>query len=397
MKNILFVVLHLGYGGVEQATINEANILSEHFNVSIVSTYKLLDKPAFRLNESVKVMYLLSGKPNKNQIMSKLRHFRLLGLLSEIIKGIQILYCKKKSIIKYLNHTQYDFIISTRYYYDRILSREYNGNAVLLAREHRHHNNDGRYIKKLCNAVKDFDYFLPVSKESADFYRNELQGEKVKVCCLPNFIESIPDRGPASKDKNLIAVGRLSVEKGFVEIIDIISDIKSEFPDVKFHLIGDGVERETIENRIEELHCQDNVILHGFQNREYINDRYEKSAIYLMTSFEEAFPIVLLEAQSYGLPCIAYDSAQGAREIIEDGISGYLINGRNRETFVEKIRLLLSDDVLYHTMSNAAYTNAKSYSKENIWRKWIEIINTTHHYQAINTLTTTPPHYTHID
>jgi N-acetylglucosaminyldiphosphoundecaprenol N-acetyl-beta-D-mannosaminyltransferase len=191
MRKILFIALHLGYGGVEQAIINEANLLSKNFDVTIISVYKLMDNPAFELCESVKVIYLLKERPNKQEIMFALKRFSFICLFIEIIKALVALYNKRTSIIKYLRNNQYDIIISTRYYFDVIVSKYYNGNALLLAREHRHHNNDRRYIKRICNAVRNFNYFLPVSKELTEFYSSRLKGNKVIVRHIPNFLKEI--------------------------------------------------------------------------------------------------------------------------------------------------------------------------------------------------------------
>jgi N-acetylglucosaminyldiphosphoundecaprenol N-acetyl-beta-D-mannosaminyltransferase len=175
--------------------------------------------------------------------------------------------------------------------------------------------------------------------------------------------------------KNLIAVGRFSKEKDFIEMVNIMNEIKVSRSDVRLHIIGDGTERNHIEQHIKELKSDDYITLHGFRNREYISQWYQKSNIYIMTSLEEALPFVLIEAQSYGLPCIAYDSARGAREIIENGVSGFLIKNRNRHEFVEKIYSLIDEFEIYESMSNAALENAKLYSKEKITKKWLEIIN----------------------
>jgi hypothetical protein len=191
MKKILFIALHLGYGGVEQATINEANLLSENFDVTIISAYKMTDVPAFDLCKPVKVIYLLKGRPNKQEIMLALKKFNFICLFTEIIKAVVTLYNKRASVIKYLRNNRYDVIISTRYYFDVIISKYYNGNALLLAREHRHHNNDKKYIKKICNAVRNFDYFLPVSGELTEFYSSRLKENKVIVRHIPNFLKDI--------------------------------------------------------------------------------------------------------------------------------------------------------------------------------------------------------------
>ena len=56
-----------------------------------------------------------------------------------------------------------------------------------------------------------------------------------------------------------------------------------------------------------------------------------------MTSYSESFGLVLLEAASFGLPLIAFDSAEGAKEIIQNGQNGYLIQNRNKEDMSNKI------------------------------------------------------------
>ena len=59
MKKITIFSLHLGYGGIEKSIVNLANLLSNEYQVEIVSTYKLEDTPAFEINDKVKVTYLI--------------------------------------------------------------------------------------------------------------------------------------------------------------------------------------------------------------------------------------------------------------------------------------------------------------------------------------------------
>ena len=59
MKKVSLLALHLNYGGVEKAIINQANMLCEDFDVELAVTYKIEDKPAFYLNPKVKVIYLI--------------------------------------------------------------------------------------------------------------------------------------------------------------------------------------------------------------------------------------------------------------------------------------------------------------------------------------------------
>src|SRR5699024_9033507 len=97
------------------------------------------------------------------------------------------------------------------------------------------------------------------------------------------------------------------------------------------------------EEYIKSHNLEDNVVLHGFQNKEYIDKILRKSSIYLMTSYTESFGIVLIEAMSHGIPCIAFSSAEGARELIDSGRNGYLIKNRNNRAYIKKVEDLMDD------------------------------------------------------
>ena len=68
-----------------------------------------------------------------------------------------------------------------------------------------------------------------------------------------------------------------------------------------------------------------------------------ESSIYLLTSYTESFGIVLIEAMSHGVPCIAFDSAEGARELIQSGQNGYLIKNRSYTAFLKKVEDLIKN------------------------------------------------------
>ena len=89
-------------------------------------------------------------------------------------------------------------------------------------------------------------------------------------------------------------------------------------------IFGDGVEKSKIEDKIKEYNLSKKVNLHGFQNKDVINKYLAKSSLYLMCSYEESFGLVLIEAMSHGVVPIAFDSAEGPREIIKNGYNGYV-------------------------------------------------------------------------
>ena len=69
MKKITILALHLGYGGIENAIATLANLLSKDYEVEIISTYKLYSEPVFKINDNVKITYLMENiKPNKKEL-----------------------------------------------------------------------------------------------------------------------------------------------------------------------------------------------------------------------------------------------------------------------------------------------------------------------------------------
>ena len=136
-----------------------------------------------------------------------------------------------------------------------------------------------------------------------------------------------------------------------------------------------STEKATLEAYIKKHNLEDKVTLHGFQNSEYINNIMHKSSIYVMTSYTESFGIVLLEAMSNGLPCLAFDSAEGAKEIITSGRDGYLIRHRNHKMMVNKINDLIKDSDKRKELGSAGRRKIKNYSKDKVLEQWLKIIN----------------------
>ncbi len=191
---------------------------------------------------------------------------------------------------------------------------------------------------------------------------------------IPNSIESLPKEAAPLKEKRFISVGRLSKEKGYLTLIDVFNEIHKINKDIKLNIVGDGKQYNLIKEKIDKYNLNDNVILHGFQKPEYINELYKDSAIYLMTSYTESFGLVLVEAMSSSLVPIAFDSAEGPREIIKNNYNGYLIKNRDINKMANKVIEVINDVKLLKELSNNAYNTSKEYLNTNFKDKWIKLI-----------------------
>lgn len=371
MKKITILALHLGYGGIERCISSLANALSDKYEVEIISTYKLYDKPAFDIKENVGIKYLMSEKPNKEEIKDSLRKLRLITLFKELVKALKILKKKKNLMVEEIKKCNSEIIISTRDIHNLWLGTYGPKKAIKIGWEHNDHNNNQKYINKIIKSIENLDYFVLVSKELRDFYQSQTN---TKCIYIPNTLDYYPKRVSELDNHNLISVGRLSKEKGFVDLIDVMKLVIQKYPDTILNIIGDGVELENIEERIKQNLLSDNIKLHGFKDRNYINELLSKSSVYVMPSYTESFGIVLLEAFAFGIPCVAFDSARGAREIIDNNWDGYLISNRDKEAMARKICELLANQNRRIIMGANAIKKADKYNIDIIKEEWIKLI-----------------------
>lgn len=375
IKKISIIALHLGFGGVENSICSLANMLCDNYNVEIISTYKLLDKPAFELNGNINIKYLLTDlKPNREELKTALKNKNIINFIKEIRKSLKILFLKKYLMIKQIKKLDSDIVITTRDIHNRWVGKYAPKNIIKIATEHNHHNNNTKYVNKIIHSLKNIDYLIPVSQELTNFYKEKLKSTRTKVIYIPHALDSFPDVVSNLESKNIISVGRLVKEKGYLDLIDVFETVYKNNHQWKLNIVGDGTEKELIQKKIKENGLEKNIILHGVKSKDELAKIYLNSSIYVMTSYTESFGLVLIEAESYGIPLIAFDSAQGANEIIDNNINGYLISNRNKTEMSNKIIELIKDVNLRQQLGLNGRIISEQYKKQNIKNIWINFL-----------------------
>jgi len=375
VKKITIIALHLGFGGVENVICSIANMLCEKYEVEVISTYKLLQKPAFDLDKKVKVKYLLEDlRPNRAELKEAINNKNIFGIFKQCFVSGKVLFLKKYKLIKEIKKIDANVIITTRYIHNKWVGKYAKKNIIKIAQEHNHHNCNKKYLKKIVKSLKNIDYLMPASKELKDFYEKILKNKKIVVKYIPHSLGEFPEQISKLMNQNIIAIGRLSKEKGFPDLINVYKRIYSLNKNCRLRIIGDGSEKENLEKLIIEANLLDNIELCGFKSKAEISKLMMDSSLYLMTSYTESFGLVLVEAESYGLPIIAFDSAQGAKEIIRDGKNGFLIKNRDIDKMVEKSDKVLNDFNLRMKLGECGRKYSEVYRAENISKEWIHFI-----------------------
>lgn len=374
MKKVQILALHLGYGGIEKAITDFANNISSFCNVEIISTYKLFDKPIYKLNDNIKVKYLINNlQPNRNEFKKALKSFHLIRAFKEGIISSKVLFLKKKLMKNEIINSDADILISTRPYHNNLLSKYGDKSKLRIAWEHNHYHNHMRYFKEVLNSSKQLDYLVLVSEALKNDYEKAMN-TNCKCVFIPNMIDIDKPRKSNVDNNNLITVSRLSKEKGLFDLINVIKRVKNEVPDVKMNLIGDGVLFDQIKELVQVNNLEDCVEMPGFKDSDFIHSSLYNSSLYVMTSYTESFGIALLEAFSHGVPAIAFDSAEGARELI-NGENGKLVSDRDVEKMSDQIIFLLNNKKELKQMSSEAIKTYKKYLPDIVIDKWKNILH----------------------
>lgn len=171
---------------------------------------------------------------------------------------------------------------------------------------------DGQAAKVLRSGIpRDRVHVIHNSVDPARF-RTHSTGERA---VLETLFTSKPDVIVA-------AVGRLSPEKGFDQLIEAARIIVRAADRIGIVLIGDGPERRKLEARVRASDLESNVVFTGF--RKDVDDLLPSADILVQSSYTEGLPNVVLEACAAGIPVVATDVG-GTSEIIEDEVNGFLV------------------------------------------------------------------------
>lgn len=374
-NKVSIYALHLNYGGVEKNICTKANILSEIYDVEIISLYKLKDKPDFKLNDNIKVKYLTTNiKPNRKELKEALHSKNIINIIKQSIYSIKVLYLKHTLITKSMINCNSEIIISTRIDFTEKLIRNNEYNNIKIAEEHIYHNNNTKYLNKLHYILKSVDYLMPSSNYLTNYYKELFTEYRYKIVTNNMPIET-DNKISNLKNKNIITVGRLEKVKGYDDLIKLFSKLNNK--EWTLSIIGTGSEFDNLNNLIKELNMEDNIKLLGFKNTEELNKLYKESSIYIMTSIEESFGLVLLEAASHGLPLIAYDSALGAKEIIKD--NGILIINRNEKEMIKELKNLINDEKLRKEYQKKSLNISRQYDYNLIKEENINFFKNINH------------------
>lgn len=206
--------------------------------------------------------------------------------------------------------------------------------------------------------------------------------EKLKIVPVgvdTAFFNSLNRLKNSNSILKLINVGRFDPVKGHKYLIEIVNKIIKKGVNIHLDIIGDGDERNNLEQLIKEYNLSENIKLVGKKTQSEIKEMYLNSDLYVFAAVplpdgrRETQGLATLEAQACGLPVIAYDSG-GVKYTIKEAVTGYLFDEFEIDKVVEKLLFLNENRTVIQEMSNNCYKFVEeNYSQKVINEKWSSI------------------------
>ena len=320
MKDYVFLTFSLNSSSLSQMFVKLSNALSRNFNVLIITD---INKDVSKLSEQIKVLKWPSTRP------TKLKDFLFLSKLVGAHKPITMISMFSGDNLFLL--VGYLYGVKNRISWARSLeSQRINSNKYFRLRK--------RIIYRL--ATKVF--------ANSEATRNDLKFvfkiNESKLKRFYNLIEEI-EFDAIREPYTLTFAGRLHATKGIDTLISAIKIVKEQLPEIQLRIIGGNLNGEAIkpyEKMVRNYDLGNNISFMGNQSKNTVLEYFSRSQLSIVPSLFEAFGFVVIESFSVKTPVIGSNTG-GIKEIIRDGIDGYLVEPGNHEMLANRIVELLTN------------------------------------------------------
>ena len=365
------------YAGIERILTCKMNYIAQQtsHNVYFV-TYEQQDYPLpFPFDSNIYYCPLDIIMPQRNEMTL----FKWLKKYFAVRRRFQHQF---KQLIKDINP---NIVVSTVYSYQildiiiktchkegvkTIMESHTQGETVTLSQKFRYNkflfNFFSLWDCHIMRSLKHCNCVITLTKQDTIFWQKFATRTEV----IPNMLTITPKIVADYKVKRVISAGRYMSEKGFDMLIEAWSMLQKDFIDWHLYIFGDG-ERSTYQKIVDQYNMQETIHLMPATND--IAEEFSKSSLYVMSSRYEGFGLVLAEAMSCGLPCVAFDCPYGPREIIKDGKDGLLAKYKDVGDLARKLTQLMSNIMLRQSMGEQAIKNIARYNPQTIMSQWINL------------------------
>ena len=355
-------------GGVDRVISVKANYLADvlGYDVAIITTDQHDRQPYFALSPRVQLIDLgvnytdatnsLVAKFTKTMAKRHQHRKRLDAVLAELKPDITIAVTRRELPIVY----------KLRNGGIRLAERHMNKNCRFQEKTNPLSAHlRGAITRQEETWVSHDTRCITLTDEDKSCWRNQ-----DNIAVIPNPITISASPLAHYEQKHVLAVGRISYEKGYDRLIEAWAKVTKQFPEWVLTIVGatdDLNEVAKVRRLIEALQLRTVQIMPPSPD---IVRYYRESSLLVLSSRYEGLPLVLLEAMSCGLPCISFNCPCGPKDVISDGIDGRLVSNGDIDALAEAMIQLMSDKTKRERMGAAALVKSQQYSLPTIMTRW---------------------------
>ena len=197
--------------------------------------------------------------------------------------------------------------------------------------------------------------------------------EKKKLVVIYNGMEKLADTGNKPvlrgllkfRGKLIVSIGRLVPWKGFAKLIELLSRMKKDMPDVKLMIVGSGPDLHALEKEAADRGLEDDVIFTGALPRDVLLRYVRLSDVFVLNSRYEGFSHQILEVMAVGVPVVATNIG-GNPEAIDDEKNGFLVQPNDLKAIENDVRRLFADAELRARIVQAAKRKVAQFTNERM-------------------------------
>jgi poly(glycerol-phosphate) alpha-glucosyltransferase len=199
-------------------------------------------------------------------------------------------------------------------------------------------------------------------------------GRRNNFWVIPHPVSLPAEPSTAPRDPHLVVMlARLDQQKNVDHAIRAFQHVVRKAPQARLEIYGRGPEEKNLRALIRELRLERSVTLAG-----YTTDPgavYDRASACLLTSSYEGFGLVVLEAIAHGCPVVSYDLSYGPSDIIEQGVTGYLVPQADTGALAERTLRILNDPQARDETSARCRESALRFSPDAYLARWSDLFN----------------------